>query len=522
MINIKEILSKGETFHLEVKKAVGGLPDSLWESYSSFANTDGGIILLGVSEENKKLIISGITNAQNKIKTLWDLLNNRQKVNLNILVERNIYVQKIEEKEIIVIEVPRADRRDKPIFINNDLSNGTFRRNADGDYHCTLSEIKSMLRDQSEIAIDSRVIEELTISDLDKETIAGYRNHFISLKPTHVWNRLDIDNFLHKIGAASRSESGKLKPTLAGLVMFGTDDVITQVLPDYFLDYREVSRMRRWDDRVVSNLGEWSGNIFDFFFKVVNKLTGDLKVPFRMRNAVERMNNTPVHIALREALANAVIHADYYGRQGIVIEKRPEEIVFSNPGIFRPNKDEVFDGGISDPRNPNIFKMFALIDIGERAGSGLFNIRTIWQDLEWQKPVWEEKFAPERLILTVPVKEITEENIEQLEKLMMLYSENVPNNFENVPDDSENVPDNSENVPDNFKNVPDNFKNVPDDRSDNILNLISSDSSISTSTLAKTLGVNTKTIKRDIQRLKSEGILERVGTNKGGYWKILK
>jgi len=270
MIDIKKLLSEGETSHFEVKKSagsVGKLPDSLWDSYSAFANTDGGVILLGVTEENKKLTVSGVTDAQDKIKTLWDLLNNRQKVNLNILVERNIYVQEIEGKDVIVIEVPRADRRDKPIFINNDLFNGTYRRNADGDYHCTQSEIKSMLRDQSEIAIDGRVIEELTIADLDKETITGYRNHFASLKPTHVWNRLDVNTFLHKIGAAGRSETGILKPTLAGLVMFGTDAVITQILPDYFLDYREVSSMRRWDDRIVSNLGEWSGNIYDFFFK---------------------------------------------------------------------------------------------------------------------------------------------------------------------------------------------------------------------------------------------------------------
>ncbi|MDR2147157.1 MAG: ATP-binding protein [Tannerella sp.] len=130
MINIEEILSQGETSRIEAKKATGGVPDSLWESYSAFANTEGGIILLGVSEVNKRLVISGLVNAQEMIQKLWNLLNNRQKVNLNILVERNIYIQKVDSKEIVVIEVPRADRRDKPIFINNDLSKGTFRRNA--------------------------------------------------------------------------------------------------------------------------------------------------------------------------------------------------------------------------------------------------------------------------------------------------------------------------------------------------------------------------------------------------------
>jgi predicted HTH transcriptional regulator len=171
-----------------------------------------------------------------------------------------------------------------------------------------------MLRDQSDIPADSSVIDELNLSDLDTDSIVGYRNHFAVRKPTHVWNRLDTDGFLQKTGAARGSEAGQLKPTLAGLLMFGTEDVITQILPDYFLDYREIYDNDRWSDRVVSNLGEWSGNIFDFFFKIVNRLTSDIKIPFRLRNGVERASDTPIHVALREALANAVIHADYHGR----------------------------------------------------------------------------------------------------------------------------------------------------------------------------------------------------------------
>jgi predicted HTH transcriptional regulator len=415
MLDIETIITSGEHYKMEVKKAEGGIPNSLWETYSAFANTEGGIILLGVSEENSKLKISGVMDAARKIKNIWDTLNDRSKVCANILLERHIYIQQVEGKDIIVMEVPRADRRDKPVYINNDLNKGAFRRNAEGDYHCSMSEIKAMLRDQSDISPDSRIIEELTITDLDKESIAGYRNHFAALKPTHIWNRLDTESFLHKIGASGRAESGRLKPTLAGLLMFGTDDVITRILPEYFLDYREIYDSRRWTDRIVSNLGEWSGNIYEFFFKAVNKLTADVKTPFRLRNGIERINDTPVHEALREALANAVIHADYYGRQGIVIEKRPDTIIISNPGVFRPNKEDAFNGGVSDPRNPTIFKMFALLDIGERAGSDLFSIRTIWQEEGWQIPVWEERFDPERLKLSIPV---------ELEELKTLKTKN--------------------------------------------------------------------------------------------------
>jgi predicted HTH transcriptional regulator len=505
MINIKSIIDSGEHFRMEAKKAEGGLPESLWESYSAFANSDGGVILLGVSEINKKLVITGVTGVTQKIQDIWNQLNNRKKISVNILSERRVYVQQVEEKEIIVIEVPRADRHDKPVYINNDLLDGAYRRNAEGDYHCTLAEVKAMLRDQSEISADSTIIDELNPNDLDAESISRYRNHFKSLKPVHIWNGLEDNDFLQKIGALRRAESGGFKPTLAGLIMFGTEDVITQILPDYFLDYREIYNAGRWSDRVVSNLGEWSGNIFDFFFKVVNKLTSDVKIPFRLRNAVERASETPVHIALREALANTVIHADYYGRRGIVIEKKRGNIMFANPGIFRPNVKEAMGGGISDPRNPTIFKMFALIDIGERAGSGLFNIQSVWKDADWAEPVLKEIYNPDRTTLTVEAEfEDVEENkdvIEYISDVTEKLGENVINEQgvektglkTGLKTDSVDVL---------------------------ILNLIKENNNITAPEIAKQINRAISNTKARIYKLKAKGLLERIGPDKGGYWKI--
>jgi predicted HTH transcriptional regulator/septal ring factor EnvC (AmiA/AmiB activator) len=405
MIRLEDIVTSKENSHWEAKKAHGGLPESLWETYSAFANTEGGIVLLGVSENrSNQLTVTGITDAQEKVKNLWNLLNNRQKVSANILFERHIYIQSFDGKEIIVIEVPRADRHDKPIYINNDLLKGTFRRNADGDYHCSEAEIKSMLRDQSDLPLDSKIVDELNWRDLDSDAITRYRNRFASLKPSHIWNGLETNIFLQKIGAVKKNESGTLKPTFAGLLAFGTEDVITQILPDYFLDYREKYDSRRWSDRVVSNLGEWSGNVFDFFFKVAGKLTADIKIPFQFRNPIERMNDTSVHVAMREALANALIHADYHGKRGIVIEKEQQTVTIANPGILRVGIEEAMDGGVSDPRNPTLFKIFALIDIGERAGSGLFNIKTVWENTAWMEPTLKEFFNPERTILHLPIE----------------------------------------------------------------------------------------------------------------------
>ena len=193
--------------------------------------------------------------------------------------------------------------------------------------------------------------------------------------------------------------------------MFGYEYEIVKEFPHYFLDYQErMDDATRWTDRIVSTSGEWSGNIFDFYFRVYQRIAQDVKIPFKMENG-ERIDDTPVHGALREALANCLINADYYGTRGLVIIKSKAEITISNPGGFRIDINEAKSGGVSDPRNGALIKMFNLINIGERAGSGIPNIYSVWQTQGWQEPTITESFAPERITLTLAVgKKATEKS----------------------------------------------------------------------------------------------------------------
>ena len=118
---IERLVKQGEVVHTECKDASGGLPDSLWESYSAFANTDGGVILLGVNEVGGKFSITGVPNAAALIKRFWDGVNNREKVSVNILFDRHVYSVKCRGRDVVVIEVPRADRRERPIFLGHDV-----------------------------------------------------------------------------------------------------------------------------------------------------------------------------------------------------------------------------------------------------------------------------------------------------------------------------------------------------------------------------------------------------------------
>ena len=118
----------------------------------------------------------------------------------------------------------------------------------------------------------------------------------------------------------------------------------------------------------------------------------------------ERVDDTPVHKALREALANCLINADYHGLRGVVIRKEPDKLVLANPGYVRTGKKQMRLGGESDPRNKALMKMFNLINIGERAGSGVPNIFNVWADEGWEEPVIEERFDPDRTVLSLSFK----------------------------------------------------------------------------------------------------------------------
>ena len=246
----------------------------------------------------------------------------------------------------------------------------------------------------------------MTIDCLDRDTIRRYRQRMDNLRPGHVWSELAVEDFLHRIGAMARDTDGKLRPTAAGLLMFGHEYEIVREFPHYFLDYQEHDRSatedERWTDRIVSSSGDWSGNICDFYFRVYNRIAQDIKVPFKLEGT-DRIDDTPLHKALREALANALIHADYYDRRGLVIQKWPDKIRIANPGAFRINVQEALVGGVSDPRNESLIKMFNLINVGERAGSGLPSIRSVWQKQGWQVPEIVEAFNPDRTTLTLPL-----------------------------------------------------------------------------------------------------------------------
>lgn len=406
MIDFNNLEKYRENNRIEAKKATGGLPRSIWETYSAFANTLGGIILLGVEEwPDKTLHTVDLPDPDRLIKEFWDIVNNPNKASVNILSSKDVFVQEVDGNHIVVINVPRAERSYRPVYVDgNPLS--TYRRNGEGDYKCTKEEYQAMVRDASVKTQDMLVLNEMDMTVFNKESILSYRRRMRLSRPGHVWEALEDEDFLMKLGAVGIGSDGKKHPTSAGLLMFGNEYDIVREYNAYFLDYQEqYDAVTRWTDRIISSSGDWSGNVYDFYFRVYNKLTQDIKVPFKMEGGA-RVDDTSVHQALREALANCLVNADYYGRQGLVIIKKRDAITMSNPGNFRIEIDTAKSGGVSDPRNGTMLKMFNLIDIGERAGSGIPNIFRVWREQGWIAPVISESFDPDRILLSLAFEKI--------------------------------------------------------------------------------------------------------------------
>lgn len=390
----------------EVKKAKGGLPLTLWETYSAFGNCHGGVIILGVAEsKDGSWHTTGLQNKTRLKKEFWDTVSNVKKVSVNLLREKDVTTYTMSRDVIMVIAVPAAPREKKPVYINDDIFNGSYRRNWEGDYRCTRLQVKTMIRDRADDTVDMMVLDDVWLDALNKESVKAYRNIFASLKPSHPFLRLSDEEFLRSIGAAVPSkEDGKLRPTAAGLLMLGNEFDIVRQFPNYFLDYRLEQRIEnRWDDRIQSSSRDWSGNVLDFYYRVYNKLKQALNTPFKIKEGT-RIDDTPMHEAIREALANCPVNADYYGSRGVVIALKKNKIVLANPGYSRTSKEQMLRGGVSDPRNRGMMKMFNLIDVGERAGSGVPKILNAWEEQGLKAPMIEEQFDPDRFILALPLE----------------------------------------------------------------------------------------------------------------------
>ena len=417
---LNDLLTKRESEDLEFKHASGGFPGSFWDTYSSFANTEGGTIIFGVEEKGDKLYLDVLSDevVEKYRKDFWNNVNNKSTVSCNLLKNDDLEVVKFNGYNIMLFHIPCAAREQRPVFRTTNPYNGTFKRNFEGDYKCTEKEVQRMFADANvSTPADSRILQNYSLDDFDKESLQQYRQLFAVARPNHPWLGLDDMKLLEKLGGYRKDrETGEEGFTLAGLLMFGKYDSITDnaCAPDFFPDYQEWmdnDPNGRWSARIYPD-GTWEANLFQYYRRVLPRLQNFLPVPFQL-DGNTRKDETTAHVAVREAFINLCVHADFSVNASLIVKHVKNEFIFSNPGTLLITKAQYYNGGQSVCRNKALQKMFMMLGAAEKAGSGVDKILKGWSDSNWRVPYIETTFRPDTVNLYLPMLALLDDNIKK-------------------------------------------------------------------------------------------------------------
>ena len=453
----------------EVKAARSALPQSSWETVSSFSNTAGGWLIFGVQQLGKEFIIQGVENPE---KIEQDFITALRSGKFNIKIQTTNKKYKVNGVDILAFNVAPAPAKFKPVYFNNSLKN-TFIRTGSGDQRATQEEIDAMFRNSSFESKDKELTD-FSISDLDEETVHRYRTYLQNIESAHSYNSLSNVEFLQKLNVLINQ-----KITIAGLLVFGKEDCINYVIPDFRIDYLEIAgtSYSKAPTRYKYRLpGE--ENLFNYYFSVYKKLVKNIDIPFKEGKNGFRDEDQPQVNAVKEALVNLLMHTDYFSNAKPRIRVFTDRIEFFNPGGLPKKLEDIINEDFSMPRNPTIAKIFRIIKLSENIGSGFHKMINGWESYYKVKPDITGDFNN----YTITFK----------------YSQPPQVTPQVTP------------------------QVVLTELEEKVLNEIKNNVKISREQIAERLRIKPGTVKEYIKKLKDKGVLRRVGKTSGGHWEVFK
>ncbi len=296
-----EKLNDIEWEDFEVKAAQGGLPKSSWATVSAFSNTSGGWLIFGISERGNQFEILGVSNPA---KLEHDFLNtlNGEKFNAKIRVDS--YKYDFNGRTVLGFYVPIS--KGKPIYFNA-LSN-TYVRSGGGDRKATKEEIEAMYRDQAFGTKTSEIAINTNRKSLNDRSLSRYRDYMSRFNPNVSYNRYDEDEFLDKLRIIESEQC-----TYGGLLMFGKRECIEKYFPDFRVDLLEVpgSSYKDAKSRYSFRLDDYD-NLWEYYFECFVRLKQTIDIDFTLTAEGFGQELSPGLEAIREALVNMLMHADYF------------------------------------------------------------------------------------------------------------------------------------------------------------------------------------------------------------------
>lgn len=525
----------GEGPQIEYKTCTEEISESLYESVCSFLNHTGGQILVGVQDDGT---IIGVN--PDRVETL--------KANI---------VNSINNQELFLpcpYFTPRIMEVEGKTVMQLDIPCGQYVYRFKGRYWDRNDSVDIDVTDQPELLLsiferknphlfEERIVEGLTMEELDKKTFQYCRNILATIQPSHTWLQMNDEEILLSTHLA-KMDGDKLLLKYAALILFGSEDAIIELMPRYrfeavfhmctYAQYNDMSQFpSRYDDRrtMRQNLIQ----VYDQMGAFVERYLPDRF--YLPNNSVQRQNLR--WDLFREIVGNLCVHTDFSSGFACFFHVFKDRVVTKNPTRLLP---EIPEGELTIQqlnnytKNPLLVRVFHELHWAEDLGSGTRNILR-YAPLYYpnykieinngQQFVFSITYQNENVQVNEKMTPSLSENVTETEKKSKIIDENVHDNEKMSKITKENVQDETELTADelDISLTPKEGKRAIEKknrRRQAIIGLIAKDSQISLEFMADKLDVNLKTIWRDINELRTMGIIERIGEDHGGEWKICK
>lgn len=402
---LRELSALDESSRIEAKRA-RQIDRSVMETICAFANEPGlggGYLLLGVTRDAQDLFTNAYTvdGVDDPDKLQSDLASQCTSV-FNRPLRPRVAVEDVNGKSVVVVYVPEAAPTEKPIYLQNlGLPRGAFRRIGPTDQEGTEDDLIALYSGHQVETFDAALLADVDMDDIDPAAIDDYRQQRKAINPEAEELTWSNDDLLRSLGCVKR-DNGQLKPTVAGIVIFGTTMALRRCFPMMRIDYIRVPG-RQWvenPDHRFDTL-EIRAPLFTAIRRATNTVRDELIRSFSLPEgslAREDESALPLRV-IREAIVNAVMHRSYRIHGAIQIIRYVNRLEIRNPGHSIKAEEQLGEPG-SEARNPRIAAVLHEVNIAETKGSGIRAMRELMLDHDLLPPTFESSRRPDQFVAT--------------------------------------------------------------------------------------------------------------------------
>lgn len=260
-----------------------------------------------------------------------------------------------------------------------------------------------MISDNGVASLDAKLnFRNYDFSIVNIDSLHRFKELLMQNNPNNIFSKEDDVNLLRRMAMLLKNESGQEVLTNAGLILFTDAMHIQSVFPYYHLDFQVVyAPGEKWLNRISSDDGSFSGNLFDFYLKVYSELSSNISSAY-VSDGASNIGPKLMQETVKEALANAFCNHSFQLNGSLTIRRLPNALELENNGKMLVSVSRALLGGVSIPRNVMIMNVFRVLNIADKAGTGILKMNECLKENHFPNLIIkEESFSTEKTIVTM-------------------------------------------------------------------------------------------------------------------------